>query len=647
MKKRIAALILAVFLLFAMIPTVYAEEDAYTSTVLKDLSSMHFDGKSWDIRDFPKKEDDPNVYLIAVDEKGFRKNGNLDDYELNVYVYNPSGQAIANTPNKAQMAVAWNEDGTVSEYEKFTLMLKGFSTEEGYENVFIKYRVFDHKSAIDGKTMKERLLENKTQRRYVISSFELKLSQDGKIKDFNTGCEVFVRGYDEGCGEGNTISTKQITYRATETLELDVRQAYWRTQSSDKGVNYKHQINSAYFSVPNEIWDKYEELYSIKCVWEEHNTRPMIVTDDEGLYDLLMAVRGVSVPPGSLKKYPQMFSNFKTHPAGDDTIYTANYAFNPYGFLTGKMSYSKEINPVGWVFLTDKEIELNKNYISVDEVRSFYEKYGSNVLNHGWLLYDTVDAGREQYRNGMTVYFDDASAFDLSNYDSSHGWFQKLVDYNLFNGGLTLNGFSVNTSEVYSHFTPIEVFGAGDKATSSVLFDDVDDLMDKHFLGSADQVVEFRTYLADAVENEETVVLFRYASTDYLSEMFSIYNYETDGHAFVSTQTVFLDFDVIQLQFKDEEMNIVTLAVASDPEDVFAGIDSPTVSNDPELAFGWLGDMMADFMKAIKIMLIVVVTVAVVVLVIKGVEWISNASFKSKVNRRLKGSGGRSRRKKK
>ena len=52
------------------------------------------------------------------------------------------------------MAVAWNEDGTVSEYEKFTLMLKSASTESGYEDVFLKYRLLDRKSSFDGKTIK-------------------------------------------------------------------------------------------------------------------------------------------------------------------------------------------------------------------------------------------------------------------------------------------------------------------------------------------------------------------------------------------------------------------------------------------------------------------------------------------------------------
>lgn len=656
MKKQIFSIIMVLVLFISLVPVTHAKETVYTSTVLKDLSSMKFDGEFWDIRDYPKNENDPNVYLIAVDEKGFRKDGNLDDYELNVYVYNPSGQAIENSPNKVQMAVAWNEDGSVSEYEKFTLMLKSFSTEEGYENVFIKYRVFDHKSTIDGKTMKERLLENKSRRVYNISSFELRMKTDGKIKDFAYGCDVVVQGYDVGCGEGNTISTKQITYTPFETLELDVRQAYWRTQSSNKGVNYKHQINSAYFSVPNEVWEKYEQLYSIKCVWEEHHTTPMVVTDDTELYNSLKSIVGKTLDIDAnsfnfpyFEGCPELYSGLEYESVGSS--WNANYAINPNTLPTGMHRedprYENFVSPLCWLFLTDEAIELNKICVSAEEVKEYYEKNASLYENvqapsygiGGFLLKDTVDSGREQYRNGMTVYFDDDSAFDLSNYDSSHGWLQKIIDYNIFNGGFTLKGFTVDTSESYNHFRPIESFRAGDEKTNNILGylseADYEKIMTDHFLGSEKQVDDFRLYLADAILHDETVVLFRYASTDYFSEELTAFP-AIEGRAFVSTQTAFLGFDVIQLQFKDEETNIVTLAVTSDPEDVFTGVDSSTVSNKNDNLDNW----WEQIKRLVKLALMVISVVAIVLLVMRVIGLISDFSFKRKVRKNLRSRRG-------
>ena len=602
MMKRIIATLLMLAMILAMIPATLAA-DAEHSQVWRDLASMEFDGEPWDSRDYPADSKDSGVYVVAVDEVGFRKNGDLSGYAFYLYLYNPSGETFRfENGSTVQMAVAWNEDGTPKEYEKFDLRLVSASDEAGYHNVYLKVSVVDHPSGVDGSTMKQRLLKTKSRRLYDISGVELALP-DGTIYDHAYGCSVIVRGYDAGLGEGNEASTKEITYTPATTLTLDVRHAYWRTQTSSKGVNHKHQINSAYFTVPGEVWEQYKELYSIKCTWEEHKTTPMIVTDDQALYDSLLPYCFAPLEYFLYKPEYRLYSQYDVHYGGGGvfvTMVSANYAYNPLA----NEKISNNISTLGWLFKAKNEIKLNQQSISADEV----------------LAYE----GREQWRNGMTIYLD--TTFDLSNYDSNHNWFQKIADYNWFNGGAVPGkGLMVDTDEIYDNFEPITVFepnnGNGQyiqSATASAV-----DMTDKYFFHDAFQAQEFLTYTEDALDNGDVVVLFRYASTDYFSESFTVYP-EIDGHAYVATQTFFKNFDVIQLQFKKEDMSISTLAIVNDPDNVGSGLDSPTTSTDSDLVKDQLMEqwrlMLDDMSQMLKWVLGIVILCALIPLFVKAFE---------------------------
>ncbi|MBE6660572.1 MAG: hypothetical protein E7605_04125 [Ruminococcaceae bacterium] len=640
MKKRIVAAFMLLAMLVAMIPSAFAADETAQSVVLRDLKSMTFDGEPWSIEDYPVKTSDVGCYCIAVDEVGFRKDGNLNNYAFYIYVYNPSGQEIVSTSasNRVQMAVAWNDDGSPSEYEKFKMTLISVSSEAGYENVFYKFRVEDRVCIYDGLTMKQRLLQNKSRREYDVSGFELLMKQSNEIKDHAVGCNVIVRGYDAGCGDGNAESTKEIRYVAQQTLTLEVQQAYWRTQSSSKGVNHKHQINSAYFSIPNEVWDQYKELYSIKCEWEEHHTTPMIVTDDHELYETLMNARGI--PINSMEGFPSMYSNLQ----GPFTVMrpvlpgsltnvpytytTCNYAFNPQSTTaTLNLEMQKQLLYLTWVFESKAEIELGKESVSAQEVLDFYNKYGSSILSERNLLLDEVDEGREDFQNGMTIYFD--TTFDLSNYKSTHNWLQKIIDYNPINGGLSLKGFAVDTDEVYPTFIPIDVFEKGDTDVREMCDGQYTNeyIAETYFFNDTNQAVKFLKFVNDSMANNETVVLFRYASTDYFSESLTVYP-EIEGHAYIATQTFFKNFDVIQLQFKAEDMSISTVAVVSDPSHGIGGIQGPTTSTDPDLVKGqnekeW-EEILESLKKILKWLVIILVVSALTPLVIMAVNMLLN-----------------------
>jgi hypothetical protein len=235
----------------------------------------------------------------------------------------------------------------------------------------------------------------------------------------------------------------------------------------------------------------------------------------------------------------------------------------------------------------------------------------------------------------MTIYFDELTegAFDLSNYDSNHNWIQKLIDYDIFNGGLTSKGFTVDTGEVYPDFKPIDTIEPGTVEGENFISNQyaLRDIADKYFLNDVDQAKAFRDFTQKAVSKNEVVVLFRYASTDYFSESLTVFP-EIDGHAYIVTQTFFKDFDVIQLQFKAEDMSIATVPVVSDPTDGVGGLTGPTTSTDPDLVEDqWKKDweemmkgLLADLGQLFKWLIWVVGLCALIPLVLKLIESLLN-----------------------
>lgn len=649
--KRIFALLLTVFMLFSLlIPMVSAVD--LVSEVEKDISCMLFDGKSWDPQTFLDGRSTLDIYLIAVDEQSFRYGGGSEEYGFYLYLYNPSEKSIIDdiTYSNVQMAVSWDGD-KATDYEKFNMKLISKSSNGQY----LKFKVIDHYSETDAISMQTRMAlmqVNESKRIYEITSFELREKGANKTTDYSFGCKAIFTGYDAGCApSGTNSSTKTITYKAAKTLSLDVHQCYWRTQTSSKGVGYRNQINAAYFSVPNEVWNKYNELYSIKCEWEEYRTTPMIITDDTTLYDALSRYVGVTIEPHD-KNVGYTLGDLRGSYGNSTLIFRYDYAYNikeTRNYWTNTYVFvERPINRLGWVLHSAEEIKLDNECVSAEDILNYYKDYEqdhpwSKVTREEALFSDEVDEGRKAGYQQVTVNLDGTDEngnpmFPLDNYDLTHSRWDKFWDYTLFNGGLSFK--SVNTGETYDWFTPIEVFRKGDSLTNKIINAksdaDYEYIMTQHFFANKEMAKEFAEYVKKAIASDETVVLFRYAETDYYSATLSE-SPAIEGHSLVSWQTVFLNFDVIQLGFRDETQQIKIVPVASGTEDFVSGsVQSPnTTESDSDLVYEQLKDQANElidnmkenvsgfFEKAVTwlgIFLVVLLVVMLLPAVIRGIQ---------------------------
>ena len=121
-----------------------------------------------------------------------------------------------------------------------------------------------------------------------------------------------------------------------------------------------------------------------------------------------------------------------------------------------------------------------------------------------------------------------------------------------------------------------------------------DDIIDKdtisnRLLISPNDVDDFVSFVTSANINDCSVVLFRFANTEYYSKWLDVYEYNEhafhtasvpDDIAFVAQQNIFLDFDIIQLTFNKDGIYTVVPAV-SNPIDVISDIDTPEEPDNP------------------------------------------------------------------
>ena len=70
-----------------------------------------------------------------------------------------------------------------------------------------------------------------------------------------------------------------------ETITLDVKHTFYRTQTSSKGAGYQNQLDTVYFAVPQRFFDTYGKLQRIKAEWYEYKTKDIVVTSNQEFYD--------------------------------------------------------------------------------------------------------------------------------------------------------------------------------------------------------------------------------------------------------------------------------------------------------------------------------------------------------------------------
>ena len=604
-KNRLICCILALVMvgctLFGVVQPIisYAAEvtPMETSNVLDDLRSSTIDGKSFSLLDYPFDES-KDVTLLSFVEYCYSYRANeRDRYALYVYVYNPKGLNIATgaKQNQIQMAYAYDADGNPTNYAKYELQFVSKVESGDYKNLFYKFRVVD--KSVNGKTIAERV--NSNERRYDVSGIELTTYGQSTATEYPVCGTYKFRGFAAGLGPDTSAgSTLTSTVEYLESISLDVKHTYYRSKTSALGAGHQNQLDTVYFSVPKRYIDTYGKLQRIKAEWYEYKTGDIVVTSNADFYEAALPFIG---------KYMGDLNQYGMYPYVEDVGYklaldAADYgdiSAAKWGWNLGTGYLHPALQRLSYLFYTDDidsydPLGGNGDIASGDlyeYIMSYQPKEETGWLPvkngaiSGELLPGTIDADRLQknefgeIKRGYSYYdFDaDVDLQVLKSWSStSPSFWDNWTQYGL---GAAFSGGPEEESRVVA---PIQILTASDlKGTNAEVAE--------RLMINANDVDALRTEYNNAVtvtggnDEEAVVVLFRFATTDYYSTPIDIIEVDggflwTDkkisGEAYLARESVFLDFDIIQLTF-NREGEYTVIPVVSNPIDIVDDVTPP------------------------------------------------------------------------
>lgn len=505
------------------------------SDVLFDLQNSQIAGENFNVDDYGYT-DEKDVKLLAFAEYGFAFNQANSDYNIYLYVYNPSGREIKAERNVVSIATVY-ENGKAVDYDKFSLKLLSVSDGK-YARLFYKFKVKDPTKLFT------RVSANTNARRYDVSEIELNFG-DINSEACTVGNYYQYSGYAQGFGADNKAeSTLTCTTDNIDTLRLDVKNTYYRYFDN---VN-TYDLSSVYFGVPKEVFSKYGKLQQIKANWFETHTSAQFVFTDKTMYE-------------HCKQYPN--TRFNAMP----TVNIGDRAVQKLWRKNGGDWFSVSDYPMPWT-LYDR---LGK--VTSEEVVAFAQDYtkrvGGDLLIDKYskdLFVNSVDGGRQygwQGDDGSGIVIDADSTFDLNQFDIGDKFLNWFIT--IWSGGYV--------SEDIKDIEPIYIVKDSDIAGT-------DAEVSKRLLILEKDVDKFKeTYRNNQTEGKQTV-LFRFATTRYRVDEVVADLHQGDIEipalhckdvGYISQQTVFLDFDVIWLKFLKAGQATVIPCVSS-PIDVFNGI---------------------------------------------------------------------------
>jgi hypothetical protein len=231
-------------------------------------------------------------------------------------------------------------------------------------------------------------------------------------------------------------------------------------------------------------------------------------------------------------------------------------------------------------------------------IKWYSEKFGNKTVagKYSADLFSQVDA------NKTDVMIDADSHFDINGFSTGSGfldWFYKL-----FNSGLEFDDLK--------NKEPIYLIKESD-------FDGSKEEVSRRLLVSISDVQKLKAeFYANNMQGKKTV-LFRFATSEYEEDDMALHHHGDlirtwNGVGYKAQETVYLDFDIIDLTFVNKDVFNV-IPVVSNPIDVIAGVTPPpstsTDNNPPWWVWLLLLGVVALILIAVLKFLTVPITAAI------------------------------------
>lgn len=562
--------------------------------------------------DLTKYQGLKTVSLISFNEFGYIPE-DMSGYGLYIYVYNDTGNQIINYKlNRVQIST----DGSV--YNKYRVTILD-NTDD-----FTVYKLKVEDTASIGAAV------NAEQRTYHVSGIELTTTTG--LTDYAISSIYKYTG--TPALEDGAESTLSCTVEQQDTViitGLEDRQTVYRTDMDNQNMQSHNQINSVYFSVDNYFINTYGKLQQIEAEWWEYRTTPIVVTNNEELYTWLMVMSSnySAENPltghicdedwglGLIEKDTTLGSY--TEFAWSYNIYTYGSHDTPDSVVTNKC-----IENLYWILNTDQwGVDLDNYVISQEKLAARRFDFEQSQRAH----FSEEDNGysyclelfNEEVGEGRTAGYN-RKIFDSSNPDDMIDFKEYDPNYRGWDAFKNIFGWEDDFDEVLTDVSPIVLI---DSSNSEYYLSGSNEEIADKMLIAVEDVPAFKQYVQTSIINNETVVLFRFANTEYYSNTMEVFEYNEhvfhtasihDDIAFTAEENVFLNFDIMTLGFYDG-YEYTVIPVVSSPIDVISDIVGPALPDT-------LGDMI---MYYILIAIAAIVAVLVLVLLYGILDMISNS----------------------
>lgn len=571
--------------------TVSAEgivEDYAATRILDDLSDVP-------VSQYPKNaEGVPEV--IRFQEYCFSEKAFFDEfYGLFLYVYNPTEQLIrTEKSNVVNMAIAYGTDGKPSEYANVPLVL----CDKTANNRFYKFELDVDYLA----TAKDYAAAHEGKRRYDLAGIQLSHMD---TVDYTYEKTYTFEGFAAGCSNATpNESTLTCTVEGLKTIELDV---YHTNSRSEKASGVFDELNTAYFGVSNEYFNDYGGLQKIKAEWYEYKTKPIFVTEDKDAYNAMYNYIGENIESGNEELNYRVFWGERAESSNTGgTTHMYMYFENTYnGFAHGQKGQNaslyahynwvdaKNLSRLDWLFDAGNVKKLDDWKIAADDVEEYMRWYtgafGGESLNgfSSYLFEDSIDEDRVSLledstaKRGYIVQEIDADE-DTTNLitQKDQGWWAD-------------RWYGVRYEE--KKLDPIVVLD-NDKIKDL----DANQFAETYMVNPGD-AAKVLSNCKSMLASGKTPVLFRFAVTDYIATR-ACFDKANDSkmegtNGYIAQMSMFLDFDVISLTFRDEKGADVVLGVVSDPIHIINSTTPPSDMPDDSNIFD---DLLSSLNKTTK-----------------------------------------------
>lgn len=649
MKKQLLAtslylgLTLILILLFSVaVPSavVFAADGNVAPNYVYDATDVTKDlegADGFDFANYPADTSkDAQIYTFL--EYGYDGTDN-SKFGLYLYIYNPKQKNFSRSSasNKANVAMAFDSKGNATSYQRVGLIFCSATSDK----LFYKFRIDDS----DGKLLElaeKYAISHGGARRYDVATVELFAYGDKTATTSTIGKSYECAGYMKGFGADKDSNTHSVKAYSIDVLDIELKHTFFRPEgnsSAQSDYTVKDQLDSVYFSFPNELIEQYGGIWKIEASYYSAMTSPILVTSTKEVYDTVIKYVGqqLSSNPGKLqgsvdckfnKDIPySLYDPTYAQTFGDKIILRKEPTLTWNLYAAGRVPAEQQI--IYYLFYTGYETSDNSTPYAKDFTLS-----GERLLDYIYNYNKSYRFGKSELVNdkgeqlsmdmfqGFMPTGEESEIFGKSYKVYEHGKVHYVPISMTAADGYTLESYKRTPTAFdwftlykgkydYEKFSDIQAIVPIDVNDSSL---SKDEFCKKYYVSEGD----YDSIIAkvNAGKGKETVYLFRFAQSEYKARGVITRGDLKLGqeYAYIAEESVYLNMNLASITCrKNDEYH--TFAVASNPINAVADIE-PNKPYDNSQFYKNVWNRIKDWFRNNKQSLIIAAIVIVCVILL-------------------------------